>query len=1352
MYWFGQIWRDAVVGVIEDFAHARKHIEGATRIASLLIRAVPPLESRHSEMELKGTQVIYSFDLKSKYEVKNSQIYYWVRETMEKVGMDEPVVAENLQELLSLHPSFEKYIRVHCSRPNIDYVRRFIENVETNQQKVREYSPSFLFMINFAEIQEAANSGSTSFESWLSYVNDHVGNYAHALVQLASDDGMSPLIAGPAREIIKKGGIKGLYINVAEGDSAKIEYQEKEGLFILSEAKSNPYSGYSNFYTDVRRYLHAPAGTFIKGIDISGFTLAEIYDGVDASQLERALSNFEGKVEVDMDSIKKQAQETGLAKEDEMYWFGQIWRDAVVGVIEDIAHARKSIEGASKLYNSLLIRAVPPLGSTHNQMGLKGTQIIYSFDLKSKYEVKNSQIYYWVKEAVENPAKVEVGEPKPQAIPAAPTPVAVQVKVASPSVTPPSVPPVTAFKSKAVDNPTSTPVPVIPPKPTPTPVKAAPPPVPVRAPVVVQPTVSPAVKSSVTPIQNQLGNLSLGPGMDKYVKAHNNRPNLPCVTEFMKNLEEKQKKLRESYPGFVFLVDFPGLQEASKAGSTSLEHWLSYVNDHIGDYTHGLTQLVLDNGMGPLIAAAAREIVKQGGIKGLVVEVVDSNDSKMEYLQKEGFFMVQELKDNPYNGFRNFYTDVRRHLYAPAGISVTGISIDFGGLDLYQLGEISTSNLQDMINRFGGKVEVDMPSIMKRAKETGTIQEDPMYWFGYVWRDAIISLIEDVSNAKQNVEGAAPFIQSISIKAGPIKGEEGKYAEMKGTQLNYTFDTKQKYGMRFENVYYWVGDNIGKGDEKPLPPLNLTPDQDPLQAFASRDSSRSGWSVGDQKAISEFYSKLEKGVKDIRTKNNAPNFKILVDWNSFVGYETHSRKGSEVCEYLKREVIDKMMWPFSNGIQEDSDLAKSVLKSQFGESIRGIVVVAKKLTTKGFPVVKLSKGKNTCSTENTQYEYNEKHKVVFMYKNLDCLQESYDDEFWLLSRHLLKVHAPKPNEVREDKNFGWNLEGFSLLQTKNIIERAKTQTFKDFTNAFKKEGMTLTIDWISFLKLADPKSQVVNENKLGYPIIDKLCIGTLREWIGFFSQPDCTDFQPPEVALIKSELNSVHIQCTPREIATKFHGHRPFFEDAGSVEYCDNFRLQHDKVAKKWIIHIMPEKLDRLNEGDVMGENEYPTFYFVTKMIWGLFWASEKERDDSWEQSKMCWSHVLNPKPRSLTYDASIDRYKILTSGAPSLPRKTPVAQSGKVDPSVVPPPPPEDDDEEVDDDDDDYGSYSGGSSSGKSQKAEKPAKPAFRKCPHCGGKGVSTCVCGTPKHCKQCGGSKKITCRPCKGSGQLKN
>jgi hypothetical protein len=70
---------------------------------------------------------------------------------------------------------------------------------------------------------------------------------------------------------------------------------------------------------------------------------------------------------------------------------------------------------------------------------------------------------------------------------------------------------------------------------------------------------------------------------------------------------------------------------------------------------------------------------------------------------------------------------------------------------------------------------------------------------------------------------------------------------------------------------------------------------------------------------------------------------------------------------------------------------------------------------------------------------------------------------------------------------------------------------------------------------------------------------------------------------------------------------------------------------------------------------------------------------------------------------------------------------------------------------DDDYEAPRHTSSSSSRPEASKSDKPKTRKCPHCGGRGQSACLCNAPKSCKKCGGTKKVTCSPCKGSGELK-
>jgi len=76
------------------------------------------------------------------------------------------------------------------------------------------------------------------------------------------------------------------------------------------------------------------------------------------------------------------------------------------------------------------------------------------------------------------------------------------------------------------------------------------------------------------------------------------------------------------------------------------------------------------------------------------------------------------------------------------------------------------------------------------------------------------------------------------------------------------------------------------------------------------------------------------------------------------------------------------------------------------------------------------------------------------------------------------------------------------------------------------------------------------------------------------------------------------------------------------------------------------------------------------------------------------------------------------------------------------------------DDNADDYSGHYGGGGGGSrssSSSSSHSSEPATRKCPHCTGKGVVACGCGSPKTCKSCGGSRKRSCHPCKGTGQLK-
>lgn len=302
-------------------------------------------------------------------------------------------------------PNMQKYQQNHNARPSAPYVTEFLQNLEKHQQKVREKIPNFVFLVDFPGLKSATN---TQLEHWLSYVNDHISNYAHGLVQLVIDEGMSPIIAPPAREIVKKGGIKGLYVEVVDESSAEMKYLPSEGFFVVQELKNNPYNGVSNFYTEIRRHLVAPPGTLVRGIDLSGLTLSHIYDAVSLDSLDQALNSFGGKVEVDMESIRKQADAVGLSKEDPDYWFGYIWRDGIVGVISDLAHAKNNYEGAAQKIRSLSIKGVPPFGDKKNDMELKGNHVSYSFDLTSKYEVKNNNIYYWVRDTME---KVNMSEP-----------------------------------------------------------------------------------------------------------------------------------------------------------------------------------------------------------------------------------------------------------------------------------------------------------------------------------------------------------------------------------------------------------------------------------------------------------------------------------------------------------------------------------------------------------------------------------------------------------------------------------------------------------------------------------------------------------------------------------------------------------------------------------------------------------------------------------------------------------------------------------------------------------------------------------------------------------------------------
>ncbi|KAL0477404.1 hypothetical protein AKO1_005822 [Acrasis kona] len=510
--------------------------------------------------------------------------------------------------------------------------------------------------------------------------------------------------------------------------------------------------------------------------------------------------------------------------------------------------------------------------------------------------------------------------------------------------------------------------------------------------------------------------------------------------------------------------------------------------------------------------------------------------------------------------------------------------------------------------------------------------------------------------------------------------------------------------------------------------------------------------MGDQTHLKEFNQDVvESNLQRINHK-----IEFYMDWPSFLSYQpSYQSKGREVTNNLS-DSVSNLIHALSGQSSNYIELIDYITKNKLTDFVRGVVVIGKappngKQTFTEIPI-DYDNYQSKISTGLTEIEYDERHKVILIYKNVRNLQHEYDQHLETFLKQILKVtdfDEDGENKKREDYKNGWNFTGLNLIQVEQALSYANQNVLDVIYNVKSKWNINVVIDWPSFFKLATEKSE------LSSIVLYTICDKTLTELNDILSPNEIKkfDFQPAEQKLFLSEVSTIHIQCTPRDIACKFPNHRPFFEDVQSVQKCDHLRLEFNKTKKQLVIHFLPDKFKQFSDYFFAG---YPSLLPYMKIVWGLYWASEQERDDWWENSKMCYTHTLTPAKRSLTTEGSST--KVVHDAAPStLPRKVPTAQSGVADPSVVPPNPPVDDDDDDDDDydesEEDYATTITTSTrtTAKIERAPKPEKPKTRRCPHCFGKGIVTCICSTPKHCKKCAGSKKHVCTVCKGKGELR-
>lgn len=110
--------------------------------------------------------------------------------------------------------------------------------------------------------------------------------------------------------------------------------------------------------------------------------------------------------------------------------------------------------------------------------------------------------------------------------------------------------------------------------------------------------------------------------------------------------------------------------------------------------------------------------------------------------------------------------------------------------------------------------------------------------------------------------------------------------------------------------------------------------------YASRDRNFDGYAVGEINQIErDFYGSIKRYLDEVKTYTNFPEFKVLVDWNSFLKCDADGDRGQTVS-VLNERVVNDVLQTLRN-VGHESGVAKCTMQDHFKEFVRGIIVIGK---------------------------------------------------------------------------------------------------------------------------------------------------------------------------------------------------------------------------------------------------------------------------------------------------------------------------------------------------------------------------------------------------------------------------